>query len=255
MNKLIMSALFGFSLVGCSATDYALLSPEASYSNGQKVTSIPTGNGITVLGSKEDEFGNQMFAYPSLNSSQVHKIAHFYPVPEKIRVECDYTRYETIGHIQRRTKLTASGYAEGAFQAGKTYMVFCNTQADNRYEITAKEVPNGTKYGYYAYHKKVRQTAQPDDTNRVRFTISTKKSSQNWLRWAGGDYMAIRNWDGKLGKEAELALPIEKVEVECQSRGQMIMVPLVGDFKAGKTYRLGCRETEQGFEAYVISEK
>lgn len=253
--KGLIALFVGVSLVGCTASEQAMLNPEASYVNRQKVTAIPAGQGITVVGSYQDEMGNSMEAYPA-PELKAHKIVHIYPVPSQVFVECHKENSHYVGSQLVTTQKTGMGYAKTNFQAGKTYMVFCNIQAGNRYHISVKEVPNGTRFGNRAYHDKKKQSAAPTDANRVRFTISTKKSSQDWTRLAGGNYMAIRNWDGKLGREAELALPIEKVEVECQSRRQTVIVPLVGKFQAGKTYQLGCRTDSQGkFEAYVVNER
>lgn len=252
-NLMVLLAMIG--LVGCTASEQAMLNPEASYVNRQKVTAIPAGQGITVVGSYQDEMGNSMEAYPS-PALKAHKIVHIYPVPNEVFVECHKESSNYINNQQIKTQKTGMGYAKTDFQAGKTYMVFCNIQANNRYNISVKEVPNGTGYGTSSYHRKQKQSAQPTDVNRVRFVISTKKSSTDFLRWEGGTYMAIRNWDGKLGKEAELATPVSSVEVECQSNRQTILVPLKGNFQAGKTYKLGCRTDSQGkFEAYVVSEQ
>lgn len=210
-----------------------------------------------MVGSYQDELGNSMDAYPA-PQFKAHKIAHIYPVPNEVFVECyDYTS-QAIGNRTISTKKMGMGYAKTDFQAGKTYMVFCNIQANNRYMVSVKEVPNGTGFGNKTYHDKQKQSAAPTDANRVRFVISGDKSSQNFWRLPSRSkfFMSIRNWDGKLGESAELAAPVDKVEVECEHREEKVIVPLVGNFQAGKTYKLGCRADSQGkFEAYVVNEQ
>ncbi|WP_274584696.1 hypothetical protein V6667_07850 [Neisseria leonii] len=118
---------------------------------------------------------------------------------------------------------------------------------------TAREVPEGTRY-QTAWSKRPK-TEQPTAANRVRFEI-TGKSSQNFWHWAGGPYMAVRNWNGKFGETAELAAPVNRVDVQCQMNREVINIPLTGDFQAGKTYRLACRQDSKGlFEAYIAETK
>ena len=68
--------------------------------------------------------------------------------------------------------------------------------------------------------------------------------------------MSIRSWDGKFGETAELAAPVNRVDVQCQMHGEVLNVPLIEHFQAGKTYRLACRKNDAGLmEAYIADTK
>lgn len=252
MKKIILLCLSSVLLTACSASMTSMLSPEASYLNGQAVKSVPKSQSITVVGSAYDETGNFMPSYP-MPKFKEHKIVHISPVPKFVGVACEHEYTQAVGHLRQNVTKRGSDLVQHDFQAGKTYMVFCNIQANNRFKIVAREVPDGTRY--QSGWSKPKHTEQPTAANRVRFEI-TGKSSQNFWRWAGGSYMAIRGWNGKFGETAELAAPINRVEVQCQMNREIINVPLTGDFQAGKTYRLGCHQNSNGLiEAHIAEIK
>lgn len=241
-------------LTACSAADEAMFDPEASYLNDKVVSSVPKSQSITVVGSMVDETGNYLPAYPYPMYKKAHKIVHLSPVPTNLTVRCEAESVNSGVHGGLvRSKRYATTTVNYPFQAGKTYQIFCNLQIHNNYKVVVREVPDGTKF--QTVRSADFKTNQPNDSNRVRFEI-TGKSSRSFWRLAGNEYMAVRNWDGKLGETAELAAPLNSVTVECQTSRDRITVPLTGNFQAGKTYRLACRKNAQGLvEAYVAESK
>lgn len=249
--KKLLSIVMCSTLVACSASDTAFLQPEASYLNHQKVSSVPKSQSITVVGSYHDEMGNAFPAYPQ-PADKAHKIVHLSPVPQQVYVVCEHKYLQAAGQSSQNVTERGRGYAKGNFEAGKTYMVFCNRQANKQFQIVAREVPDGTKYRGAWSSEHSSKGSKPTDNNRVRFII-TGKSSRSFWRWVGNDYMAIQNWDGSFGETAELAAPIEYVKVECQSGADKIVVPLKAAFQVGKTYQLACRKNSQNLlEAYIV---
>ena len=252
MKNLGLVCVSGILLSACSAATTAMLNPEASYLNGKKVQSVPKEQSITVVGSAYDESGNMMPSYPTPRIKE-HKIVHLSPVPQSVFVACEIEYTKSAGHLSQNVKKYGYGMAMAEFQAGKTYMVFCNIQTNNRFNVVAREVPDGTSY--QSAWSKPKTTEKPTDANRVRFEI-TGKSSQSLWRWADKLYMSIRSWDGKFGETAELAAPVNRVDVQCQMHGEVLNVPLIEHFQAGKTYRLACRKNDAGLmEAYIADTK
>lgn len=250
--KLLIFFLLLIGLVACKSKDQSFFYPEASYFNGKQVAKINKNKGITIVGSFYDDMRNVMPSFPA-PYNRAHKVVHLTPIPKMVKVECEHTAREVINNTNVTTTKYGSAYAVADFQPGKTYMVFCSVQADNRYRIKVREVPQGASYQSGWMKKKI-ATEKPTNANRVRFVTMGKKSAKNWLRGAGGNHIAIRGWDGKLAKEAELAGPVSYVEVECRSLGKKNIVPLKGYFQAGKTYQLACRTNREGlFEVYVVN--
>ncbi|WP_274584695.1 hypothetical protein V6667_07855 [Neisseria leonii] len=121
-------------LAACSASMTSMLQPEASYLNRQTVASVPKSQSVTVVGSVFDESGNWMPSYP-MPAYKEHKTVHIAPVPKSVPVACEQEYTETVGHLRRNVTKRGSGLLQYDFQAGRTYMVFCNIQAGDRFEI------------------------------------------------------------------------------------------------------------------------
>lgn len=248
-SLLLMPMLIGLS--SCSAVEEAALNPVGSYLNLTRVTEVPRNQSITIVGSKLDESGNYMPSYPYV-SANIHRIAHISPVPKSVYIRCE-SEY-TQGN-QRITKYATTS-AEHPFEAGKTYIAYCNLKGGNQYKVNIKEAPEGTTYQTKRNKIHSNTTDKPTEHNRVRFQITGKatdvwyKIGWSWVNSSG--YMSIRGWDGKFADNVELAAPVDRVIVKCLRRQEEIIVPLVGQFSAGKTYRLDCRHNDKNqMEAYV----
>ena len=229
MKSLLPIAAGLVALSACSPFDQALLSPNASFLNGQKVNSVPREKSVTFVGSQTNEYGERMPVYPE-SSRSAHKILHVSPPPQFIFAACDGAR----GRGRQMV--------EGDFQAGKTYQLYCNLHYDDRYKIVAREVPNGTTMNTNHVMNIYYQNGQPTDANRIRF-VSTGAADSGFLEKIGlywHDKMRILGWNGKLSGTAELAAPANRVIVHCYHPLKFEMVDVKSDFQAGKTYRLDC---------------
>ena len=167
MKSLLPIAAGLVALSACSPFDQALLSPNASFLNGQKVGSVPREKSVTFVGSQTNEYGERMPVYPE-SSRSAHKILHVSPPPQFIFAACDGAR----GRGRQMV--------EGDFQAGKTYQLYCNLHYDDRYKIVAREVPNGTTMNTNHVMNIYYQNGQPTDANRIRF-VSTGAADSGFI--------------------------------------------------------------------------
>ncbi len=231
MKSLLPIAAGLVALSACSPFDQALLSPNASFLNGQKVGSVPREKSVTFIGSQTNEYGERMPVYPEKPAMSAHKILHISPPPRFVFAACDGAR----GRGRQMV--------EGDFQAGKTYQLYCNLHYDDRYKIVAREVPNGTTMNTNHAMNIYYQNGQPNDANRIRF-VSTGETESGLLakiNLFGRDRMSILGWNGKFSSTAELAAPANRVIVRCYRSSEFEMVDVKSDFQAGKTYRLDCK--------------
>lgn len=193
MKSLLPIAAGLVALSACSPFDQALLSPNASFLNGQKVGSVPREKSVTFVGSQTNEYGERMPVYPE-SSRSAHKILHVSPPPQFIFAACDGAR----GRGRQMV--------EGDFQAGKTYQLYCNLHYDDRYKIVAREVPNGTTMNTNHVMNIYYQNGKPTDANRIRFVSTGRRTVAFWKKsvcigtircvfWAGtANFQAPQSW-------------------------------------------------------------